>query len=72
MRSVGWLALALVAGAVAGASVGLLRRRPPAEYSAAYTRLERDADTPATAADPNDTEPDEIYRESGHRGKHET
>jgi hypothetical protein len=64
MRSLGWFGLALVAGAVAGASVGLLRRRAPAEYSATYTQLERDAATPATAADPYNGEPDEIYRVS--------
>lgn len=64
MRSLGWLGLALLAGALAGASAGLLRRRPPAAYSDAYTRLERDAATPATAADPYDEEPDEIYRVS--------
>jgi len=65
MRIVGWLGLALIVGAIAGAAVGLLRRRPPASYSDAYTRLERDAATPSTAADPHDTNrQDEIYREA--------
>ena len=64
MRFLGWLGLALLAGAVAGASAGLLRRRPPAAYSDTYTELERDAATRETAADPFAAEPDEIYRVS--------
>ena len=68
MRSLGWLVLALLVGAITGAGIGLLRRRPPAAYSDAYTRLERDAATPATAADPFDIEPDEIYRVSSTAG----
>jgi hypothetical protein len=68
MRSLGWLVLALLVGAITGAGIGLLRRRPPAAYSAAYTRLERDAATPATAADPFDNEADEIYRVSSTPG----
>ena len=44
MRIVGWLVLALVAGAIGGACAGLLRRRAPASYSdASTTRLEGDA-----------------------------
>jgi hypothetical protein len=68
MRSLGWLVLALLVGAITGAGIGLLRRRPPAAYSDAYTGLERDAATPATAADPFDNEPDEIYRVSSTPG----
>ena len=64
MRSLGWLVLALLVGAITGAGIGLLRRRPPAAYSDAYTRLERDAATPTTAAYPFDNEQEEIYRVS--------
>ena len=62
MRIVGWLVLALVAGAIGGACAGLLRRRAPASYSdASTTRLEGDA---AVAADPyRASDNNEIYRD---------